>query len=105
LANILSNANQSNTSNVCVTSILYQTEKNLFQSDCIQISTRNFLNIPNNRPWPPCGLLPFQDLLCNRTLPYPITPLPIGSGYFQAKPSPVWMPQQFSNLVILHLPA
>jgi hypothetical protein len=30
---------------------------------------------------------------------------PIGSGYFRAKPSPVWIPQQFSNSVILHLPA
>jgi len=29
----------------------------------------------------------------------------IGSGYFQAKPSPVWIPQQFSNSVILHLSA
>jgi len=32
-------------------------------------------------------------------------PQSIGSGYFQAKPSPVWIPQLFSNLVILHLPA
>jgi hypothetical protein len=44
-------------------------------------------------------------LLCNWTHPYPITLLLIGWGYFQAKPSPVWIPQQFSNLVILHLPA
>jgi len=44
-------------------------------------------------------------LLCNRTHPYPVTLLPIGSGYFRAKPSPVWIPQQFSNLVILQLPA
>jgi len=29
----------------------------------------------------------------------------ISSGYFRAKPSPVWIPQQFSNLVILHQPA
>jgi len=28
-----------------------------------------------------------------------------GSGYFRAKPSPAWIPQQFSNLVIIHLPA
>jgi len=27
----------------------------------------------------------------------------IGSGYFRAKPSPVWIPQLFSNLVIIHL--
>jgi hypothetical protein len=39
-------------------------------------------------------------LLCNQTHPYPIT-LPNGSGYFQAKPSPLWIPQQFSNLVTL----
>ena len=44
-------------------------------------------------------------LPCNQTHPYPATLLPIGSGYFRAKPSPVWLPQQFSNLVILHLPA
>jgi hypothetical protein len=31
------------------------------------------------------------------------TLLPIGSGYFRAKSSPVWTPQQFSNLVFLHL--
>jgi hypothetical protein len=28
-----------------------------------------------------------------------------GEGLAPAKPSPVWIPQQFSNLVILHLPA
>jgi hypothetical protein len=37
---------------------------------------------------------------CNRTHSYPVTLLPIGSGYFRAKPSPVWIPQLFSNLVI-----
>jgi len=42
-------------------------------------------------------------LLSNRIHPYPVTHLPIGSGYFRAKPSPVWIPQQFSNLVILYL--
>jgi hypothetical protein len=44
-------------------------------------------------------------LLCYQTHPYPVTLLPIGSGYFQAKPFPMWIPQHFSNLVILHLPA
>jgi len=44
-------------------------------------------------------------LLCNQTHPYPVTLLPICSGYFRAKPSPVWIPQQFSNLVIPHLRA
>ena len=33
----------------------------------------------------------------------PVTLLPIGLDYFQAKPSPVWIPQLFSNLVIIHL--
>jgi len=28
---------------------------------------------------------------------------PIGSDYFRAKRSPVWIPQLFSNLVIIHL--
>jgi hypothetical protein len=44
-------------------------------------------------------------LPCNWTHPYPITLLSIGSGYFQTKPSSIWIPQQFSNLVIIHLPA
>jgi hypothetical protein len=52
---------------------------------------------------PPCGSLPFHYLLCNRTHPYPVTLLPTGLGYFRAKPSPVWIPQLFSNLVIIHL--
>ena len=42
-------------------------------------------------------------LLCTRTYPYPVTLLPIGSGYFQAKSFPISIPQHFSNLVILHL--
>ena len=50
-----------------------------------------------------CGSLPFCYLLCKRTHPYPVTLLPIGLGYFQIKPSPVWIPQLFSNLVIIHL--
>jgi len=29
----------------------------------------------------------------------------MGLGYFRAKPSPIWIPQLFSNLVIIHLPA
>jgi hypothetical protein len=44
-------------------------------------------------------------LLCNQTHPYPFTLLPIGLGYFWAKPSPVWLRQQLSNLVIQQLPA
>jgi hypothetical protein len=46
-----------------------------------------------------------SNLLCTRTHPYPVTLLPIGSGYFRAKPFPVSIPRHFSNLVILHLPA
>jgi len=52
---------------------------------------------------PPCGSLPSYYLLCKRTHPYPVTLLPIGLGYFQAKLSPVWIHQLFSNLVIIHL--
>jgi hypothetical protein len=33
--------------------------------------------------------------------PYPVTLLPIGPGYFRAKP-PVCIPQLFSHLVIIH---
>jgi hypothetical protein len=36
-------------------------------------------------------------------IPYSVTLLPIGSGYFRANPFPVRIPQHFSNLVILHL--
>jgi hypothetical protein len=32
-----------------------------------------------------------------------VTLLTIGLGYFQAKLPPVWIPQLFSNLVIIHL--
>ena len=44
-------------------------------------------------------------LLCTRTRHYPVTLLPIGSCFFRAKPFPVTIPQHFSNLVILQLPA
>jgi len=56
--------------------------------------------------YPPAAtmwVITLHYLLCTRTHPYPVTHHPIGSGYFRAKPSPVWIPQQFSNLVILHL--
>jgi len=33
----------------------------------------------------------------------PVTLLPIGLGFFRAKPSPVWILQPFSNLVTVHL--
>jgi len=56
---------------------------------------------------PPASMsvITLHYLFCNGTHPYPVTLLPIGSGYFRAKPSPMWIPQQFSNVVILHLPA
>ena len=38
-----------------------------------------------------------------RKQPKHVTFLPTGLGYFQAKPSPVWISQLFSNLFIIHL--
>jgi len=61
------------------------------------------ISLSHTRPRSPCGSLPFHYLLCKRTHPYPVTLLPIGLGYFQAKASPVWTPELFSNLVIIHL--
>jgi len=61
------------------------------------------ISLSHTRPRPPCGSLPLHYLLCKRAHPYPVALLPIGLGYFQAKPSPVWIPQLFSNLVIIHL--
>ena len=63
------------------------------------------ISLLHTSPGPLCGSLPLHYLLCNRTHPYSVTLLTIGLGYFQAKPSPTWIPQQFSNLVILNLPA
>ena len=57
----------------------------------------------HTRPRPPCGSLTFHDLLCKRTHPYTVTILPIGSGYFRAKPPTVSKLQLFSNLVIIRL--
>jgi len=54
------------------------------------------------RLWPPHGSLPSTACFCTQTCPYPVTLLPIGSGYFEAKPFPVQIPQNFSNLFILH---
>jgi hypothetical protein len=61
------------------------------------------ISLSRTRPRPPGGSLHFHHLLCKRTHPYPVILLPIGLGYFQTKPSPVWIPQLFSNLVIIHL--
>jgi len=58
--------------------------------------------------YPPAAFMrvvTLHHLLYNRTHPYTVTFIPIGSGYFRVKPSPVWIPQLFSNLVILHPPA
>ena len=54
---------------------------------------------------PPCGSLPFTTCSVTGPTSTPSPSFPIGSRYFRAKPFPVWIPQQFSNLVILHLPA
>jgi hypothetical protein len=61
------------------------------------------ISLSHTCPWPPCGSLPFYCLLCNRTHLYPVTLFPIGSGCFWAKPFPIWIPQLFSNLVIIHV--
>jgi hypothetical protein len=53
--------------------------------------------------YPPGGSLSSHYLLCKLTHHYPVTLIPIGLGYFRAKPSPIWIPQLFSNLVIVHL--
>jgi hypothetical protein len=42
-------------------------------------------------------------LVSKRTHPYPVTLLPIGLSYFKAKPSLIWIPQPFSNLVIIYV--
>ena len=38
-----------------------------------------------------------HNLLCTWTHPYPVTLLPICSGYFRAEPFPLKIPQLFSN--------
>ena len=47
------------------------------------------------------GCYPFHYLLCNRTHPYPIAFNRL--RLFSSQPSPMWIPQLFSNLVIIHL--
>ena len=49
------------------------------------------------------GSLPFHYLFCKLTHPYPVSLLPIGLSYSQAKPSHICIPQPFSNLVIIYL--
>jgi len=41
---------------------------------------------PHTHLWPPCGSLPSTTCLCIRTRHYPVTLLPVGSGYFRAEP-------------------
>jgi len=53
-------------------------------------------------PWPPCRSSPCTPSFCTLTHPYPVTLLPVGSGYFRARPFPVQILQLLSNLVILH---
>jgi hypothetical protein len=50
-----------------------------------------------------CGSLPLHSLSCKLTHPYPVSLLVIGLRYFQAKRSPIYIPQLFSNLVIIYL--
>jgi hypothetical protein len=60
----------------------------------------------NTVPFSQVGSLPSTACFCTQTRPYPVTLLPIGSGYFRIKPFPILIPQQFSNLVhSSHLPA
>jgi hypothetical protein len=61
------------------------------------------LSPSHTRPWPPYGSLPSTTCFCTWTRPYPVTLLPIGSGYSRAKPFPIQIPQHLSNLVILHI--
>ena len=49
------------------------------------------------------GRYPFTTCFVNGPTPTTSTLLPNGLGYFRAKPSPVWIPQLFSNLVAVHL--
>ena len=39
--------------------------------------------------WPPCGSLPSTARFCTLNRPYPVTVLPVGSGYLRAKPFPL----------------
>ena len=60
------------------------------------LNTTRALSPSHTCPFPPCGSLHSTTCFCTRTRHYPVTLLPIGSGYFRAKPLHV-----FSNLVIL----
>jgi len=60
------------------------------------------LSRSHTHPWPPCGVLPSTACFSTRTLPSPVTLLPIGSGYFRAKPFSRINTPTFSTPVILH---
>jgi hypothetical protein len=60
----------------------------------------NDISLSHICPRPPYGSLTFYYLLCKWTHFFPVIFLLVGSGYFQAKPSPVWIPKLFSNLAI-----
>jgi hypothetical protein len=47
------------------------------------------LSPSHTRQWPACGSLPSTTCFCTRTSHYPVTLIPIGSGYFRAKPFPI----------------
>ena len=51
------------------------------------------------------GCYPLNYLLCNQTHPYSIILLTIGSGYFQAKPSPLATPTILRFSHYTYLPA
>jgi hypothetical protein len=49
------------------------------------------------------GRYPFTTCFVNGPNPTPSTPLPTGLGYLRTKISPIWIPQLFSNLVIIQI--
>ena len=44
-------------------------------------------------------VITLDNLLCTQTHPYPVALLPIGSGYFRAKPFPVSIPQHLMSKI------
>jgi hypothetical protein len=68
-----------------------------------ELSPTRTLSPSHTHPWPPCGSLPPTICFCTWTSPYPVTLLPIGSGYFRAKPFPIEIPQHSQTPVILHM--
>jgi hypothetical protein len=54
--------------------------------------TLNELSVSHTRPRPTCGSLPLHKLPCKLTHPYPVTLLPIDSGYFRTNLLPYAYP-------------